>query len=230
MHSFSWGKLVSDEYDGSDVPVILTDRLQTVIVGLLVDLFNHKATYFTDYDDYDIVISDFIDNGILRVLKQVDVFRVGMAIIDYATSFDDEGGKWMVCDGDSLLRADYPELFAKIGTQYGAVDGTHFNIPDMRGRVPVGEGYKDGNTGNPLFQQGTKTGEFDHTLTIDEMPEHTHNAPVSAALSGAVGNTAVYGSGIYLEPRLATQLTGGNDPHNNIQPSIGARWIIRVKP
>jgi len=38
---------------------------------------------------------------------------------------------WLVCDGTSLLRASYPSLFAAIGTTYGAVDGTHFNLPDL---------------------------------------------------------------------------------------------------
>jgi microcystin-dependent protein len=45
---------------------------------------------------------------------------------------------FLFCLGQSLLRADYPELFTAIGTTHGAVDGTHFTLPDMRGRVPVG--------------------------------------------------------------------------------------------
>lgn len=45
---------------------------------------------------------------------------------------------WMLAQGQSLLRADYPALFAVIGTTYGAVDASHFTLPDLRGRVPVG--------------------------------------------------------------------------------------------
>jgi microcystin-dependent protein len=45
---------------------------------------------------------------------------------------------WLLCDGASYLRASYANLFAIIGTIYGSVDGTHFNVPDMRGRVPAG--------------------------------------------------------------------------------------------
>jgi microcystin-dependent protein len=45
---------------------------------------------------------------------------------------------WLTCDGASLLRTAYPALFAVLGTTYGAADGTHFNVPDYRGRVPVG--------------------------------------------------------------------------------------------
>lgn len=45
---------------------------------------------------------------------------------------------WLLCDGASYLRADYPALFAAIGVAYGSADGTHFNVPDMQGRVPAG--------------------------------------------------------------------------------------------
>ena len=45
---------------------------------------------------------------------------------------------WLLCQGQSLLRADYPGLFAAIGSTYGSVDATHFNVPDLRGRVVAG--------------------------------------------------------------------------------------------
>jgi microcystin-dependent protein len=45
---------------------------------------------------------------------------------------------WMICDGTSLLRASYPELFAVIGTAFGSADSTHFNIPDMTGKTAMG--------------------------------------------------------------------------------------------
>lgn len=45
---------------------------------------------------------------------------------------------WMICDGTSLLRASYPELFAVIGTAFGSADSTHFNIPDMTGKTTMG--------------------------------------------------------------------------------------------
>jgi microcystin-dependent protein len=47
---------------------------------------------------------------------------------------------WLLCDGANLLRADYPRLFNVIGTNFGSVDGTHFNVPDLRSRQPVGAG------------------------------------------------------------------------------------------
>ncbi len=51
---------------------------------------------------------------------------------------EDVPADWLVCDGSSVLRADYPQLFARLGTAYGAVDDTHFNLPDLRGRFLEG--------------------------------------------------------------------------------------------
>jgi microcystin-dependent protein len=46
----------------------------------------------------------------------------------------------LACQGQSLLRSDYPALFAKIGTTWGAADGTHFSLPELRDRIPIGAG------------------------------------------------------------------------------------------
>src|SRR6266545_2364861 len=64
---------------------------------------------------------------------------------------------WMTCDGASLLRADYVDLFSAIGTAYGAADGTHFNLPDLRGRHILGACAT-----HALASSG---GSFDHTHT-----------------------------------------------------------------
>jgi len=63
------------------------------------------------------------------------LFPAGM-VTPYAGSTAPAG--WLLCAGQSLLRADYPNLFAAIGGTYGAVDATHFSLPDMRGRTAVG--------------------------------------------------------------------------------------------
>ncbi len=47
---------------------------------------------------------------------------------------------FLMCDGSSVLRASYPDLFTAIGTTFGSVDGTHFTLPDMRGRSVLGVG------------------------------------------------------------------------------------------
>lgn len=67
---------------------------------------------------------------------------------------------WLLCDGASYLRADYPDLFAAIGTTYGAVDGAHFSVIDMRGRIAVGLGTHadvDALTDNDGAAVGSRT-------------------------------------------------------------------------
>lgn len=60
------------------------------------------------------------------------------AVVPYAGAAAPSG--FLLCDGSSLVRATYPDLFTAIGTTFGSVDGSHFTLPDMRGRTPVGVG------------------------------------------------------------------------------------------
>lgn len=75
---------------------------------------------------------------------------------------------WLICDGSSLLRAGtYAALFAIIGTTFGTADGTHFNIPDLRGKFPIGVSgsYALASSG------GAATVNLAHTHTV---ASHTH--------------------------------------------------------
>lgn len=74
---------------------------------------------------------------------------------------------WLMCDGSAVSRTTYANLFTAIGTTYGVGDGlTTFNVPDLRGRFPLGKAAA--GTGNTL---GTNGGALDHTHTG---PSHTH--------------------------------------------------------
>jgi microcystin-dependent protein len=84
---------------------------------------------------------------------------------------------WLVCDGASYLRADYPDLFDAIGTAYGSADADHFNVPDTRGRVPVGYAAAGGHTdvsalgGNDGVDVANRRAKHRHTVTD---PQHSH--------------------------------------------------------
>lgn len=98
------------------------------------------------------------------------VLPVG-AILPFAGSSAPTG--YAICDGSSLLRSSYASLFTAIGTTYGAADGTHFNLPDLRGRFPIGVGTSSapGATAHSLGQSG---GEETHTMLASEIAPHTH--------------------------------------------------------
>lgn len=137
---------------------------------------------------------------------------------------------WLLCDGAAVGRAAYPALFAAVGTSYGPGDGaTTFNLPDMRGRVPVGR-----DPAQPEFDVlGEKGGAKTHTLTEAQMPSHSHAPPVTVTYNGNAGsyrslfatNSAFWISGDW--NNLVTY-TGGNQPHNNLQPYLVVNHIIKT--
>jgi microcystin-dependent protein len=130
---------------------------------------------------------------------------------------------WLFCKGSEVNRTTYAALFAVIGTTFGAGNGTTtFNVPDMRGRAPIGVGNGAGVSNRDL---GDEVGAETHTLTINEMPSHTHTqagSDNSAPLQ--FGNpTDDFG-----EVDSQTGATGGGQPHNNMQPSLAVNFIIKT--
>lgn len=127
---------------------------------------------------------------------------------------------WLDCDGSAVSRSVYSSLFLAIGTTYGSGDGlTTFNLPDLRGRSAIGQG-----TGPSLSARaiGVSLGEENHQLTIAEMASHTHTVLQSAPTNFGTGA----GAGL-INTINPTGSTGSDTPHNNMQPSLGLRSIIR---
>ena len=115
---------------------------------------------------------------------------------------------FLLCDGSSYNTTDYPNLFNVIGYTYGG-DGEAgtFQVPNMKGRVPVGLDASQGYS-NALGVQG---GEQTHTLTINEMPAHSHtiHAYDAGSTGGSVGRN-VSGLG---ERTPSTDSQGGSQPY-----------------
>lgn len=77
---------------------------------------------------------------------------------------------YLECDGSSVSRSDYPDLFSVIGTTYGDGDGiTTFNLPNLNGRVALGVSNS--------YPIGSIDGEETHILIAEETPSHVHNIP-----------------------------------------------------
>jgi microcystin-dependent protein len=142
------------------------------------------------------------------------------SILPFAGSSAPTG--FLIADGSSLLRADYAALFAVIGTTYGSADGTHFTLPNLKGRVVVGLDSSDADFDTLGETIGAKT----HTLTEAEMPTHKHKygqgIGVAGGGIGAVNPDASQGSW-----NKYTEDKGGGQAHNNIQPSLVMNYIIK---
>lgn len=145
---------------------------------------------------------------------------------------DDAPNGWLVCDGSAVSRADYADLFDAIGTDFGSGDGsTTFNLPDMRGRVPVGLDNMGGSSANVVTNTnadsvGGTGGEENHTLTNSEMPTHSHQFTM---YNGGTGSAKVSSLGLANSAgNITTTTAGGGAAHNNMQPWMAMYWMIKT--
>ena len=175
--------------------------------------------------------------GVVRNL--VAAMNIAGIIHAYAGSTAPDG--YLMCNGQAVSRTDYAALFAVIGTTYGAGDGTTtFNVPDLQGRFPLGAGAGNGLTARAVGQKG---GEETHTLTVAEMPAHSHTPDASGeyfvtAEEGGANNTRVaYSSSgdrwvngltsqSHFHHRTSTDTVGSGGSHNNMPPYAVVSYII----
>jgi microcystin-dependent protein len=143
---------------------------------------------------------------------------------------------WMLCQGQSLPISENDTLFQLIGTTYGGDGQANFNLPDLQGRVPVHQGTSSGTT----YTLGQKDGSEQVTLTVQQIPAHTH----AMVASTNFGNTAqpndliVSASStfdLYVDADASSPMSnqaistiGGSQPHENLQPYLAVNFIISL--
>jgi len=139
---------------------------------------------------------------------------------------------WALCDGQLLPINQNQALFSLLGTTFGGNGQTNFALPDLRARTPIHVGG-----GHTLGERG---GEQAHTLSIAELPTHTHVANASSSVGNAVIPTgAVLGSPLNLSYRPPDSLTtlhpstvtniGGSQAHLNMQPFLVLNFCIALQ-
>ncbi|PZF74453.1 phage tail protein [Taibaiella soli] len=150
---------------------------------------------------------------------------------------------WALCNGQLLSIQQNQALFSLLGTTYGGNGTTTFQLPDMRGRVALNSGRAQSGT---IYNLGENAGTENVTLQINNLPMHNH---VVAAITtpGTIGNPVggffansqdatfngvpVYvpsGQNVIMNPGAITN-TGGNQPHNNMQPSLVTNFCIALQ-
>jgi microcystin-dependent protein len=143
---------------------------------------------------------------------------------------------WALCNGQLLSISANTALFSLLGTTYGGNGQTTFGLPDLRGRVPLGQGQGPGLSSYDL---GEMAGVENVTLTAAEVGRHNHGVQGSAtgaskSPSGAVpaynDASPSYGApdGTAMSANM-TQPNNGGQPHENRQPYLGACYCIAVE-
>lgn len=144
---------------------------------------------------------------------------------------------WADCNGQILPLAQNTALFSLLGTYYGGNGTTNFALPDLQGRITVGQGQGPGLS---LYDFGQQSGSATVALLHTENPPHTHTLALQASNTRFTSNrpAAAYPAvgGVYATTRdpanplgvTASQPVGGQ-PHNNLQPYLALRWMIALQ-
>ncbi len=140
---------------------------------------------------------------------------------------------WALCNGQLLPINQNQALFSLLGTTFGGDGRVNFALPDLRGRVPIHVG-----SGHTLGERG---GEQAHTLSIAELPTHTHVAQASSAVGNAFTPTSnllakVEGVDVYNAPSSLVAMSpstianvGGSQAHLNMQPFLVLNLCIALQ-
>ena len=158
------------------------------------------------------------------------------SIVLFAGNFAPSG--WAFCNGQIMPIAQYSAVFALLGTTYGGDGVSTFALPDLRGRVPAHSGQ---GAGLQPIGLGEKIGTNTNTLTVGQMPMHSHVVNANATAAGrnlqalptnnfpaqnqdASGNYAAT-SDVQMNP-ATIGFAGANQAVNNMQPTLGLNYII----
>ena len=137
---------------------------------------------------------------------------------------------WAFCEGQVLSISEFSALYNLIGTTYGGDGVTTFNLPDLRGRLPMhlGTGYVIGQPG----------GTEQVTLTTQQIPSHSHVVAAKTAGNASSPSGAAYGgdsSSIYSTKAPSTPMNpamvgigGSGLPHENRMPFLAVSFIISL--
>ncbi|RMH16214.1 MAG: phage tail protein [Acidobacteria bacterium] len=154
----------------------------------------------------------------------------------FAGNFAPRG--WAFCDGQLLAVSQNDALFSLLGTIYGGDGRTTFALPDLRGRIPIHAGTGPGLSPRRL---GAKFGTEEETITVNQLPSHSHDfrASNSASTTTLPQNQALTRAdqNIYRDAtpssfvNMATSAlgnVGGSRSHNNLMPFLCINFIIAL--
>lgn len=154
----------------------------------------------------------------------------------FAGNFAPRG--WAFCDGQLLAVSQNDALFSLLGTIYGGDGRTTFGLPDLRGRIPVHAGSGPGLSPRRL---GAKGGAENVTLTVNQLPSHSHQLTASTAnaTDSSPNSTMTLAKGVGFDPYIQQNGTvsmnssnvssvGGSRSHTNLMPFVCINYIMAL--
>jgi microcystin-dependent protein len=143
------------------------------------------------------------------------------AVIQFAGTSSPSG--WLLCDGQAVSRTTFAGLFAAIGTTYGTGNGSStFNVPNLKGRVVVGQDAAQ----TEFDAMGETGGAKTHALTIAELAAHAHGYSVAGSAT-AVNFGSQFGA-FTQNFNTSTGGAGSGTAHNNLQPYLVMSYLIKT--
>ena len=162
------------------------------------------------------------------------------SILPMAFPFAPRG--WASCEGQTMQIAQNAALFSLLGTKYGGDGRTTFKLPDLRGRMIIGQGQ---GAGLPIYQVGQSDGAVTTTIALNQMPAHTHPIiakansfsstsadPANAFFGG--GNASIYdsawdNSSTMNANSMTASMAGGSQPFSIQNPFVAMYYNIATQ-
>lgn len=147
---------------------------------------------------------------------------------------------WKFCNGDLVTVNQFPALFSIISNVYGGDGRSTFALPDLRSRMPIGVGNAPGLS---AYKRGNQGGKETVSLTVDQMPRHSHKTTSNASDSSGIGGTtqevtknywakggtyATSKSTTMADDAVAVENAGEGQAHENRPPYTALNFIICV--
>lgn len=220
FRNFTAETLASDDLDGycawQSVMVFASSSARSGDSGLTANAREGMVSYLEDIDTVQFY------NG----SAWVNLIPAG-TINPWAGDDSSIPSGWLLCDGTAVSRTTYAGLFAAVGTAFGVGDGsTTFNVPNLKGRVPVGRDSSQ----SEFNARGETGGAKTHTLTTAQMPTHSHTVAFNLDNAGTNTNEGLASSaGADVQiTNTATTTAGSGEAHPNLQPYIVLAYLIKV--